>query len=83
MEHSGAEAIKNNVVGTYNTADMAEKYGVEAFCNASHEQYTFPYYPNYLPDHMERLELISRLMHEYGCKPVFYPEGILGNTAWD
>ncbi len=31
MEHSGCEAIKNNVMGTCNTADMAEKYGVQKF----------------------------------------------------
>ena len=31
MEHSGYEAIKNNVMGTRNTADMAEKYGCEKF----------------------------------------------------
>lgn len=31
MEHSGCEAIKNNVLGTYNTADMAEKYGAKKF----------------------------------------------------
>lgn len=31
MEHSGCEAIKNNVLGTYNTADMAEKYGTAKF----------------------------------------------------
>ena len=31
MEHSSCEAIKNNVFGTYNTADMAEKYGVKKF----------------------------------------------------
>ncbi len=31
MEHSNCEAVKNNVFGTYNTADMAEKYGVEKF----------------------------------------------------
>ena len=31
MEHSGCEAIKNNVFGTRNTADFAEKYGVEKF----------------------------------------------------
>ena len=31
MEQSGCEAIKNNVIGTYNTADMAEKYGVSKF----------------------------------------------------
>ena len=31
MEHSNCEAIKNNVLGTYNTADMAEKYEAESF----------------------------------------------------
>ncbi len=31
MEHSNCEAIKNNCLGTYNTADMAEKYGVKKF----------------------------------------------------
>lgn len=31
MEHSGTEAIKNNVFGTYNTADMAEKHGTQKF----------------------------------------------------
>ena len=31
MEHSACEAIKNNVLGTYNTANMAEKYGVSKF----------------------------------------------------
>ena len=31
MERSATEAIKNNVLGTYNTADMAEKYGAEKF----------------------------------------------------
>ena len=31
MEHSNCEAVKNNCFGTYNTADMAEKYGAEKF----------------------------------------------------
>ncbi len=31
MEHSSCEAIKNNVMGTYNTANAAEKYGTEKF----------------------------------------------------
>ncbi len=31
MEHCGAEAVKNNVLGTYYTANAAEKYGVEKF----------------------------------------------------
>lgn len=31
MENSAAEAVKNNCLGTYNTANAAEKYGVEKF----------------------------------------------------
>ena len=31
MEHSGLEAVKNNCLGTYNTACAAEKYGTEKF----------------------------------------------------
>lgn len=31
MERSACEAIKNNVLGTYNTANAAEKYGVQKF----------------------------------------------------
>lgn len=31
MENSGCEAVKNNVLGTYKTANAAEKYGVEKF----------------------------------------------------
>lgn len=31
MEHSSCEAVKNNVFGTYNVAEISEKYGVEKF----------------------------------------------------
>ena len=31
MESSGYEAVKNNCLGTYNTANLAEKYGAEKF----------------------------------------------------
>ncbi len=31
MEQSSCEAIKNNIFGTYNTADMAEQFGAERF----------------------------------------------------
>ena len=56
--------------------------GNEVFGLASHEQYTFPYYHNYIPDHMERLSKSIELMVEAGCKPVFFPDGFLGNGAW-
>ena len=49
----------------------------------THEQYTFPSYFNYLPDHMERMETAIRFASEAGYKPVFFAEGLLGNTAWE
>ena len=49
----------------------------------THEQYTFPSYFNYLPDHMERMETAIRWATEEGYAPVFFAEGILGNTAWE
>lgn len=49
---------------------------------ATHEQYSFPRYFNYLPDHFERMETAIRTAHERGYKPVYFHEGILGNTAW-
>ncbi|MBQ7336634.1 MAG: polysaccharide biosynthesis protein [Clostridia bacterium] len=42
MEHSAGEAIKNNVLGTYNTADMAEKYNVCKFILVSTDKAVNP-----------------------------------------
>ena len=58
-------------------------FGNETFSLATHEQYTFTYYKNYIPDHLERIELAARLTTEHGAKPVYFAEGLLGNTAWD
>lgn len=49
----------------------------------THEQYSFPYYFNYLPDHLERIETAVRRATELGYKPVFFAEGFLGNHAWN
>ena len=61
----------------------ADSLGTEALNFASHEQYTFPSYPNYLPDHLDRIGLTARLFAENGFKPVFFNDGLLGNTAWE
>ncbi|MBO4428813.1 MAG: polysaccharide biosynthesis protein, partial [Clostridia bacterium] len=42
MEHSACEAVKNNVIGTYNTADMAEKYGAAKFIMISTDKAVNP-----------------------------------------
>ncbi|MBQ6474544.1 MAG: hypothetical protein IJJ33_21365 [Victivallales bacterium] len=49
---------------------------------ASHEQYSFPHYFNYLPDHSERMETAIRDVTERGYAPVFFAQGFFGNTAW-
>jgi len=48
---------------------------------ATHEQYSFPYYHNYIPDHLERMEEAIRCVTERGYAPVFFHDGFLGNTA--
>jgi len=49
----------------------------------THEQYTFPGYFNFLPDHQARIESAIRTVTELGYKPVYFSEGLLGNTAWE
>ncbi|MBN2328535.1 MAG: hypothetical protein JXR73_15430 [Candidatus Omnitrophica bacterium] len=47
----------------------------------THEQYFWPFYKNYIHDHGKRLEAAIRWATEKGYKPVFFHEGLLGNTA--
>lgn len=49
---------------------------------ATHEQYSYPRYFNYIPDHFERMEIAIRTATERGYKPVFFQHGILGNQSW-
>ncbi|MBR6374402.1 MAG: hypothetical protein IKS20_14595 [Victivallales bacterium] len=49
---------------------------------ASHEQYSFPHYFNYLPDHFQRIETAIRLATEAGYKPSLFTDGFLGNVSW-
>ena len=42
MEHNPREAVCNNIFGTYNVADMAEKYGVRKFIMVSTDKAVNP-----------------------------------------
>ncbi len=42
MEHDACETVKNNVIGTYNTANAAERYGVEKFIMISTDKAVNP-----------------------------------------
>ena len=48
----------------------------------THEQYTFPDYFNYIPNHLQRIECACRCATEAGYKPVYFAEGMFGNQAW-
>ena len=50
--------------------------------SVGHEQYAYPSYAMYLPDYFKRLEASCRVPAELGYKPVFFQDGIFGNTAW-
>lgn len=41
----------------------------------THEQYFWPYYPNYIPEHPDRLDAALRWVTERGYQPVFHNEG--------
>jgi len=47
----------------------------------THEQYFWPFYMNYVPDHFQRLDTALRWATEQGYKPVFYHEGLLGGRV--
>jgi hypothetical protein len=44
----------------------------------THEQYFWPFYSNYVPDHFQRLDAAIRWATEHGYKPVFFHEEFLG-----
>ena len=48
---------------------------------SSHEQYSFPRYFNYQPDHLAKLEAAVKTAVELDYKPVFFSDGLLGNPA--
>ena len=61
MEHSGCEAIKNNVLGTYNTADMAEKYGTAKFILISTDKAVNP--TNIMGASKRMCEMVIQMMN--------------------
>lgn len=45
---------------------------------STHEQYFWPHYSNYRPDHFQRLDAAIRFCADRGYQPVFLDEGFLG-----
>ena len=57
------------------TSDPKEAEILDVF---THEQYFWPFYSNYVPDHFQRLDAAIRWATEHGYKPVFFHEGFMG-----
>lgn len=66
MERSACEAIKNNVVGTYNTANAAEKYGVQKFVLISTDKAVNP--TNVMGASKRLCEMILQCRQDSKCK---------------
>lgn len=67
--HAAIEKLKQNPRDTVNVI--------------THEQYSYPDYFNYIPNHLDRVEEVCRLLNEYEYQPSWFSHGILGNCAWD
>jgi hypothetical protein len=46
----------------------------------THEQYFWPFYSGYLPDHPQRVEAAIRWATEHEYQPVLFHEGLLGGA---
>lgn len=47
----------------------------------THEQYFWPFYQRYIPDHAQRLDATIRWVTERGYKPVLFHKGFLGGRV--
>jgi len=71
-------SVKNdNIVSTLEP-QLADPNTAEIMDIFTHEQYFWPFYKNYIPDHPQRLDTAIRWVTEHGFKPVFFHEGLLG-----
>ena len=60
----------------------ARREGTDIMEAVTHEQYAFRDYAGFLPDYFQRLETACKTLSELDYQPVFFSQGIFGNTAW-
>lgn len=77
-EERGLSFIKCAIVVNNTPLDLVEgklaealSWGTEKIHLLTHEQYSFEYYSNYLPDHFDRIETALRFLKNKGCEPIF------------
>ena len=57
---------------------LANPHTAEVIDLLTHEQYFWPFYGNYMPDHHQRLDRAFAFLSEHGYKPVFLDDGFYG-----
>ncbi len=70
------EQIEPTLQAVFDDDDQAEI--MDLF---THEQYFWPFWQRYIPDHGDRLDAAIRFVTERGYEPVFLHEGFLGGPA--
>ena len=60
---------------------LEQPHSAEVLDLMTHEQYFWPFYANYIPDHFDRLDRAIGWATEHGYKPVFWNDGFLGAPA--
>ena len=43
----------------------------------THEQYSYPFYSNYIPEHFQRMESVVRSLTDHGYESVYFTETLL------
>ena len=63
--------------------DALPESGYDTLSLMTHEQYCYSDYFNYIPNHLDRIEFACKMASLKGYKPVFFNEGVMGNTQAD
>ncbi len=73
VDRTPLDEISPKLEQTFSNPNTAEVIDLLA-----HEQYFWPFYRYYMPDHHQRLDRAFSLLTEHGYKPVFLDDGFYG-----
>ncbi|NMA42683.1 MAG: hypothetical protein GX946_04805 [Oligosphaeraceae bacterium] len=60
------------------TERMMDRDNAEFMDLLTHEQYFWPFYFNYVPDHEQRMAAAFQFLDEHGYEPIWMHEGLMG-----
>ena len=66
--------FKDDLDGIRNTLEAKAASGQEKIMIGSHEQYSFPFYENYIPEYFEEIRTACKVMKKNGYQCVYFNE---------